>query len=120
MKNAFLVIIEILILMLPALNATAQDATSCVTIPNREQGTRCGNRNSQVAYFQNGCTIPIEVKYCLQRSTGKSDCGMATLRAGEATSGYVCDGTGKYWYQARMPNTNVRFVPDAVIPWDRR
>jgi len=120
MKSVLLVIVAILILMLPTLDAAAQDATSCVAIPNREHGTRCGNRNSQVAYFQNGCTRPIEVKYCLQRSTGKSDCGTTTLQAGEAKSGYVCDGTGKYWFQARIPNTDVRFVPDTVIPWDRR
>lgn len=98
----------------------AKDARECVTIKEKKHGNECGKPGGVKILYGNDCTVQIDIKFCLQRTDGRPSCGLTTVKPGQSTSTWVCEGTGKYWYEARTFGSDDRFDDERNIDWSRR
>ncbi|MEI6738516.1 MAG: hypothetical protein WCL29_08570 [Pseudomonadota bacterium] len=120
MKNiTAIIIIGSVLAILPTVSFS-KDATECVKIQKKLHGTECSNTKSVKILYANDCTVPIEIKFCVQRLNGTPACGNSENDPDIVSNKWVCEGTGKYWYQARTKGSSMKFVTDTDIDWNAR
>ncbi len=101
------------------------DADTCLTVVDRNIGKNCGSRSSHEVRMRNSCHRTIVSKLCLERRDGRPGCGMnSTMKPGDTVYTSVCEGTGKYAFDACDKDDYDRgrctIVRDGDIRWDRR
>lgn len=77
----------------------------CITT-EIHRGRNCGNPNSLQVIFQNHCATTVSLKYCLERTDGRWNCGaVSRFDEGDTTQGaWICSATGKYkWSASDLP-----------------
>jgi hypothetical protein len=66
--------------------------TSCIeTVPTSER--HCTGNTGQTIRAINHCGKNLHIKLCIQKTTGKMDCGSDTINDGRWRDFWTCDGT---------------------------
>lgn len=112
---AFIGILSVMSGAVPA--AQAQSLERCVQPYDKKIGNNCGNPNSVSYRFKNSCSVTIDMRFCLERTNGKWDCGTwLNTKPGASTSTFVCSGTGNIMTWGRQSgDTSIRFPTQSEI-----
>lgn len=97
-----------------------KDASDCLAERDIQPYSGCGKPGGVRLMAKNGCSIPVDFKVCIQRSNGRPSCGVSYMvKPSESISPWVCEGTGKMWWQG-LTGAGMRFADEANINWVRR
>jgi len=84
-------------------------SAQCVTYKTK-RGDSCGNEKSIDVTFTNNCSDILDIYHCMQRPDRSWSCSLSTdIKPGKKAQIWMCESTGRVFYDTRQAGTNDQF-----------